>query len=57
MDKFEALEKKMCMELKAIEQKIASGAEMTETDLKRADMLAHAMKSLATYTAMKEAEE
>lgn len=57
MDKFEVLEKKMCMELDAIEQKLQAGAEMTETDLKRADMLAHAMKSLATYKAMKEAEE
>lgn len=57
MDKFEMLEKKMCMELEAIEQKLQGGAEMSETDLKRADMLAHAMKSLATYKAMKEAEE
>lgn len=57
MSKFEVLEKKMCMELEAIEQKLQAGAEMTETDLKRADMLAHAMKSLATYTAMKEYDE
>lgn len=57
MEKFEALEKQMCMELEAIEQKLKAGAEMSETDLKRADMLAHAMKSLATYVAMKEAEE
>lgn len=57
MDKFEMLEKKMCMELEAIEQKLQGGAEMSETDLKRADMLAHAMKSLATYKAMKEADE
>lgn len=57
MDKFESLEKTMCQELEAIEQKIKGGAEMSETDLKRVDMLAHAMKSLATYKAMKEAEE
>lgn len=57
MDKFETLEKQMCMELEAIEQKLKGGTEMSETDLKRADMLAHAMKSLATYKAMKEAEE
>lgn len=57
MDKFEALEKAMCKELEAIEQKIKGGTEMSETDLKRIDMLAHAMKSLATYKAMKEAEE
>ena len=52
MDKFETLEKKMCMELEAIEQKLSGGTEMTETDLKRIDLLAHAMKSLATYKAM-----
>lgn len=57
MDKFTTLEKKMCMELEAIEQKLQGGAEMSEMDLKRADMLAHAMKSLATYKAMKDAEE
>lgn len=57
MEKFEALEKQMCMELEAIEQKLKSGTEMSETDLKRVDMLSHAMKSLATYKAMKEAEE
>ena len=33
------------------------GTEMTDKDLERADKLAHAMKSLATYKAMKEAEE
>lgn len=57
MDKFEFLEKKMCEELEAIEQRLKNGAEMSETDLKRADILAHAMKSLATYKAMKDAEE
>ena len=57
MDKFEALEKQMCKELEAIENKLQGGTEMSETDLKRIDMLAHAMKSLATYTAMKDAEE
>jgi len=57
MDKFEALEKQMCKELEAIEHKLQGGTEMSETDLKQIDMLAHAMKSLATYTAMKEAEE
>lgn len=57
MNKFESLEKAMCKELEAIEQKLKGGTEMSETDLKRVDLLAHAMKSLATYTAMKEAEE
>lgn len=57
MDKFEALEKSMCKELEAIEQKLKGGTEMSETDLKRVDMLAHALKSLATYKAMMEASE
>lgn len=57
MDKFDLLEKEMCRELETIEQKLKAGTEMSDTDLKRVDMLAHAMKSLATYKAMKEAEE
>lgn len=57
MDKFEALEKKMCMELEALEQKIKGNGEMSVQDLDKVDKLAHAMKSLATYMAMKEAEE
>ena len=57
MDKFETLEKSMCKELEAIEQKLKGGAEMSMQDLDKADKLAHAMKSLATYKAMKEAEE
>lgn len=57
MDKFEALEKEMCKELEAIEQKLKGGTEMSLQDLEKVDKLAHAMKSLATYKAMKEAEE
>lgn len=57
MDKFVDLEKAMCKELEEIEQKLKGGVEMTDKDLERADRLAHAMKSLATYKAMKEAEE
>lgn len=56
MDKFENLEKAMCKELEALEHKI-QGGEMSVQDLDKVDKLAHAMKSLATYTAMKEAEE
>ncbi len=51
------LEDKMCKELELIEEKYKGGAEMSEVDLKRVDMLAHALKSLATYKAMKEADE
>lgn len=57
MEKFEALEKAMCKEMEAIEQKLKGGTEMSVQDLDRIDKLAHAMKSLATYKAIKEAEE
>ena len=57
MKKHEVLENKMCKELEIIEEKYRSGAEMSEADLKKVDMLAHALKSLATYEAMKEASE
>lgn len=57
MNKYEGLEKAMCKELETIERRIASGAEMTLQDLEKVDKLAHALKSLATYNAMKDAEE
>lgn len=57
MEKFEVLEKAMCKEMEAIEQKLKGGTEMSVQDLDRIDKLAHAMKSLVTYKAMKEAEE
>ena len=57
MNKFETLEKTLCRELENIEQKARAGAEMSIQDLDRADKLAHAMKSIATYRAMKVAEE
>lgn len=57
MEKFESLEKALCKELDILEQKFRGGADMTPQDLERIDKMAHAMKSLATYKAMKEAEE
>lgn len=57
MDKFEALEKKMCQELETLEQKMKGGSDMTMQDLEKVDKLSHALKSLATYRAMCEAEE
>ena len=57
MEKFEALEKAMCKELEALEHKMQGGAEMSVQDLEKIDKLTHAMKSLATYVAMKESEE
>lgn len=51
------LEKKMCKELEALEEKYRTGAEMSEGDLRRIDLLVHSLKSMATYRAMKNAEE
>ena len=51
------LESKLCRELEALEEKYRSGAEMSEGDLRRIDLLVHSIKSIATYKAMKEAEE
>ena len=57
MEKYEALEKAMCKELEMLEQKVKSLPELPVQDLEKIDKLAHALKSLATYKAMKEAEE
>jgi len=57
MEKFEALEKAMCKELETLEKKMNGSAEMSIQDLDKIDKLVHAMKSLVTYKAMKEAEE
>ena len=51
------LQNKLCKELEAIEEKYRNGAEMSEGDLRKIDLLTHAMKSLKTYVAMKEAED
>ena len=55
--KYDLLESKICKELDLLEEKYRTGAEMSEGDLRRLDLLAHAIKSLTTYSAMKEAEE
>ena len=57
MEKFDAIESAMCKELDAIGRKLDGGNEMSASDLEKIDMLAHALKSLATFKAMKEAEE
>lgn len=54
---YKHLENKMCKELEALEEKYRTGAEMSEGDLRRIDLLVHSLKSMATYKAMKEAEE
>ena len=52
----EVLEKKLEHELETIEAKLASGAEMTDKDLERIDLLTHALKSLMCWKDMKEDE-
>ena len=54
---YKHLENKMCKELEALEEKYRTGMEMSEGDLRRIDLLVHSLKSLATYKAMREAEE
>lgn len=55
----EVLEQKMCKELEMIQAKYAQNPaqEMSIQDLDKVDKLYHALKSQATYIAMKEAEE
>lgn len=57
--KHEILEEKMCHELELLENKYStnSGMELSIQDLEKIDKLYHALKSMATYKAMKEAEE
>ena len=59
MNCHEILEQKMCKELEMIQAKYAQNPaiEMSVQDLEKVDKLYHALKSMATYTAMNEAEE
>ena len=43
-------------ELEQLEDKYTGGAQMTGQDLEHVDKMVHALKSLATYEAMKSAE-
>lgn len=55
---YENLEEAMCKELEMLDKKYgAESAEMTVQDVEKADKLYHALKSAATYHAMKDAEE
>ena len=49
MHKLYMLEEKLCKELEEV-----SGKELTRSNLEVIDLLAHSIKSLATYVAMKE---
>jgi len=55
-NRYMILENKLCKELELLEEKYRTGAEMSEGDLRKIDLLTHAMKSLATFTAMKGSE-
>ena len=57
MKNHELLEQKMCKEIEMIEEKYRNpGTEMSIQDLEKLDKLYHTLKSMATYNAMKEAE-
>ena len=56
--RYDNLEEAMCKELEMLNKKYASDAgEMSVGDVEKADKLYHALKSAATYHAMKDAEE
>lgn len=58
MKKHDILEQKMCKELDMLEEKYRTApGDMNVQDLDKIDKLYHALKSKATYDAMKEAEE
>ena len=50
---FEHLENAMCEELDKLDEKYQSGQEISAGDLQKADLIFHALKSAATYSAMK----
>lgn len=56
--KYDILEQMMCKELEMLEKKYtaSTAGEMSVEDLKKIDMLYHALKSKATYDAMNEAD-
>ena len=58
MKHYENLEKAMCKELEMLDSKYAANPrDMSTDDVERADLLYHALKSAATYHAMKDAED
>lgn len=57
MKHYDHLEEAMCKELEKLDKKYAGDSEMNPQDLERADVLYHALKSAATYHAMKDAED
>lgn len=58
MDRYDNLDRALCKELQTLNDKYTgSASDMTEQDVHKADMLYHALKSAATYYAMKETED
>ena len=58
MKRYENLEEAMCRELEMLNKKYGGDAkEMSPQDVEKIDILYHALKSAATYHAMKDAEE
>ena len=57
MEKYDVIAKKLSDELDSIERKFSNGEGMTNSDLDKIDKITHAMKCLATYRAMVNAEE
>lgn len=58
MKRFDNLEEALCKELERLDKKYGGDTgEMNVQDVERADVLYHALKSAATYHAMKDAED
>lgn len=51
---FENIENVLCDELDKMDEKYADGQEISSGDLAKADLIFHALKSVATYKAMKD---
>lgn len=51
------LEHKLCKELDLLEEKYKGNVELTETDLKRMDLIYHTLKSMVCYEKEKYPEE
>ncbi len=58
MKHYDNLEEMLCKELEKLDKKYAGDVpEMSAQDVEKADILYHALKSAATYHAMKDAED
>ena len=53
---FDSLYDAIHREMDKLAEKYENGAQMTEVDLRSIDTMAHALKCLATYSAMKETD-